>query len=109
MTRSAFIILTAIVLILAFGLGWVSHWLVHRFTRVAGGDMDELDRMVRDLHEAEELRDQALIWGEAREAELTGQLASAEAELRATMDGLREARAESEEMRAYVERLNARG
>ena len=109
MNRSAFIILTAIVLILAFGLGWVSHWLAHRFTRVAGGNMDELDRMVRDLHEAEELRDQALIWGETREAELTGQLASAEAELRATMDGLRDARAESEEMRLYVERLNARG
>jgi len=60
MNRSAFIVLTAIVLILAFGLGWVSHWLVHRFTRVAGGDMDELDRMARELHEAEELRDQAL-------------------------------------------------
>ena len=109
MNRSAFIILTAIVLILAFGLGWVSHWLVHRFTRVAGGDMDEVDRMARELHDAEELRDQALIWGETREAELTGQLAGAEAELRAAMEGLREARAEAEDMRLYLERLNARG
>jgi hypothetical protein len=109
MNRSAFIMLTAIVLILAYGLGWVSHWLVNRFSRVAGGDLDEMDRMARDLHEAEELRDQALIWGEAREAELTGQLTGAEAELRAAMEGLREARAESEEMRAYLERLNTRG
>ena len=107
MNRSAFILLTAIVLILAFGLGWVSHWLVHRFSRVAGGDMDELDRMARELHEAEDLRDQALQWGEAREAELTGQLAGAEAELRATMEGLRDARSEAEDMRLYVESLNA--
>jgi hypothetical protein len=30
-----------------------------------------------------------------------------EAELRAAMEGLRDARAESEEMRAYIERMHA--
>ncbi len=108
MTRTAFILVTAIVLILAFGLGWFSHWLVHRFIRVAGGDVDEIDRMAQDLHDAEEMRDQALAFLESRETELGSQLAQAEAELRATMDGLRAARAEAEELRLYVETLNAR-
>ena len=43
-----------------------------------------------------------------REAELSNQLAQTEAELSATMEGLREARHEAEEMRAYIERMNSR-
>ena len=42
-----------------------------------------------------------------REAELMGQLASGEAELRAAMEGLRDARHEAEEMRAYIEKMHA--
>lgn len=108
MDRTAFILVIAIVLILAFGLGWSAHWLVHRFSRVAGGDIDEVDRLARELHEAEDIRDQAIAYIEAREAELTSQIAQTEAELRATMEGLRDARTESEELRTYVETMNAR-
>lgn len=107
MNRTEFIVATAIILLLAFAMGWFSYWLMHRFTRVAGGDVAEMDRLAQSLHEAEETRDQALIYLEQREGELTNQLAQTEAELRAAMEGLRDARAEAEEMRAYIERMHA--
>ena len=107
MNRTEFIIVTAIILLLAFALGWFSYWLLHRFTRVAGGDMAEMDNLAQSLHEAEELRDQALTYLEQREAELMNQISQTEAELRAAMEGLRDARHEAEEMRAYIERMHA--
>jgi len=67
--------------------------------------MGELDRISQELHEAEETRDRAISYLQQREAELTNQLTQTEAELRAAMDGLREARAEAEDLRAHVERL----
>jgi prophage endopeptidase len=38
---------------------------------------------------------------------MTNQLSQTEAELRAAMDGLREARREAEELRSYIERQHA--
>lgn len=104
MNRTEFIIATAIILFVAFALGWFANWLVHRFIRVSTSDMGELDRMAQELHEAEETRDQAITYLQQREAELTNQLSQTEAELRATMDGLREARHEAEQLRARIER-----
>jgi archaellum component FlaC len=69
--------------------------------------MNEVDRLAQALHEAEEARDQALIYIEQREADLSNQITQTEAELRAAMDGLRDARHEAEEMRTYIDRLNA--
>ncbi|MGH1424434.1 MAG: hypothetical protein ACRBBU_06870 [Pseudooceanicola sp.] len=107
MNRTEFIIATAIVLFIAFSLGWFAYWVIHRFTRVSKSDMGELERMAQELHEAEEARDQAITYLQQREAELTNQLTQSEAELSAAMDGLREARHEAEELRAYIERVNA--
>ncbi|WP_299624997.1 hypothetical protein [uncultured Tateyamaria sp.] len=107
MSRTEFIIATAIVLFIAFCLGWFANWLIHRFTRVAAGDVAELDRMSQELHEAEETRDQAITYLQQREAELTNQLSQTEAELRAAMDGLRDARHETEELRAWIDRQQA--
>ena len=107
MDRTEFVITTAIILFVAFGLGWFANWLVHRFTRVSQADMDQLERMSQELHEAEETRDQAITYLQQREAELTNQLAQTEAELAAAMEGLRDARHEAEEMRVYVERMSA--
>ncbi|MBS0125124.1 hypothetical protein [Thetidibacter halocola] len=104
MNRTEFIVTTAIILFVAFCLGWFAHWLIHRFTRVSQADMDQLERMSQELHEAEETRDQAITYLQQREAELTNQLAQTEAELSAAMDGLREARREAEEYRMYAER-----
>ncbi|QFS84457.1 hypothetical protein [Roseivivax sp. THAF197b] len=109
MNRIEFIITTAIILFVAFCLGWFANWLVHRFTRVSQSDLSELEKMSQELHEAEETRDQAITYLQQREAELTNQLAQTEAELSAAMEGLREARHEAEELRAYLERSQAAG
>ncbi len=106
MNRTEFIIATAIILFVTFVLGWFSHWLVNRFMRVAQSEMGELDKMAQQLHEAEEQRDQAVEYFHQREAEITNQQAQTEAELRAAMDGLRDARQETEELRAYAERIS---
>ena len=105
MNRTEFIITTAIILFAAFVMGWFANWLVHRFTRVKQSDVADLDRMSQELHEAEETRDQAITYLQQREAELTNQLTQTEAELRAAMDGLRDARQEAEELRNHVEHL----
>ncbi len=107
MNRSEFVIATAIILLLSFAMGWFAHWLLHRFARVAGSEMGEVDRLAQSLHEAEEARDQAVLYLEERESELSNQIAQTDAELRAAMEGLRDARREAEEMRAYIERMHA--
>ncbi|MFK7744543.1 MAG: hypothetical protein AB8B47_05785 [Roseobacter sp.] len=104
MSNPQFIVATAIMLFIAFCVGWFANWIVHRFSRVAADDVAQLDRMSQELHEAEETRDHAITYLQQREAELTNQLAQTEAELRAAMDGLRDARHEAEEMRAHISR-----
>jgi len=106
MNRTEFIIATAIILFVAFMLGWFASWLVNRFTRVTKAEIGELDKMAQSLHEAEETRDQAITYLQQRESEMTNQQAQTEAELRAAMDGLRDARREAEELRAYVDRTS---
>ena len=105
MNRTEFVIATAIILFVAFALGWFASWLIHRLTRVSRADMGELEQMAQALHEAEENRDQTLAYYEHREAALSTQLNQSEAELRAAMEGLRDARHEAEELRAYIERM----
>ncbi|TCS61938.1 hypothetical protein [Primorskyibacter sedentarius] len=106
MNRTEFVVATAIILFVAFCMGWFANWLLHRFTRVSKADVDQLELMSQELHDAEETRDQAITYLQQREAELTNQLAQAEAELGAAMEGLRDARQEAEELRSYVERIN---
>ncbi len=106
MNRTEFITAIAVILFVAFVLGWFAHWLLHKFTRVSQSDLGELDNMAQSLHEAEETRDQAITYLQQREAEMTNQLAQTEAELSAAMDGLRAARQEAEELRAYIDRPN---
>ena len=106
MNRTEFIVAIALILMIAFILGWFAHWLVNRFVRVKQGEMSELDRMAQELHEAEETRDQAIAYLQQREAEMTNLLAQSEAELNAAMEGLRDARYEAEELRTYIEKHN---
>lgn len=106
MNRTEFIIATAIILMVAFCVGYVMCWLVQRFSRVSTADVAELDQMAKSLHDAEETRDQAITYLQQREAELTNQLSQTEAELRAAMDGLRDARQDAEELRGYIDRMN---
>lgn len=101
-----FIIATAAILFVAFLAGWFAHWLISRVARTTRSDMDDLDRMAAELHEAEEQRDQAVKYLRHRESELTNRLTQTEAELEAAMEGLRAAREESENLRGYIERVN---
>lgn len=104
MNRAEFVVAIAIILFVAFSLGWFVHWLVARFSRAASSaDMSEMDELAQALHDAEETRDQAIIYIQQREAELTNQLSQSQAELSAAMDGLRDARSEAEELRKYIE------
>jgi len=105
MNRTEFIFATAVILFVAFCVGWFANWLVHRFIRVSQSDVGELEKMAQELHEAEETRDQAITYLQQREAELTNQLSQTEAELAATMDGLREARQEAEQLRTHLDRV----
>lgn len=105
MNRFEFVLAIAIILFVAFVLGWLAHWLLARFNQVSSADLDEMDALAKALHDAEETRDQAIAYLQQREAELTGQLSQTEAELRAAMDGLREARHETEELRRYIESM----
>ncbi len=105
MNRAEFIIAAAIILFAAFCLGWFANWLAHRLSRVSQSDVADLDRMSRELHEAEETRDQAITYLQQREAELTNQLTQTEAELAAAMDGLRAARQDAEELRGRINNI----
>lgn len=105
MNRTEIVIATAVILFAAFTLGWVANWIVTRFAHVTKDDMSDLEEMAHQLHEAEELRDKAIAYAENRERDLTNRLTQKEAELAAAMDGLREARAEAAELRAYVDRM----
>ena len=109
MNRTEFISTIAVILFVAFCLGWFSNWLINRFTRVSQSDVDELDKMAKSLHEVEEMRDQAIAYLEKREGEMANQLSQTEAELRAAMEGLRDARTEAEELRSHIERQNSGG
>lgn len=107
MNRTEFIIATAIILFVAFAVGWFACWLLHRLTRVTQAEMGELEKMARDLHEAEEARDSAQSHFEDREHDLVARLHQTEAELKAAMEGLRDTRQEAEELRAYIEKISA--
>jgi prophage endopeptidase len=97
------------VLFVAFLAGWVVSWLVHRLNQGRAADLGELDRLAAELHEAETQRDEAITYLRAREAELLNDLAQSRAELEATMDGLRAARAETDELREWIEKVTDSG
>ena len=104
MNRTEFILTTAIILFVAFCLGWFANWLFNRFTRVSQSDVSALDKLAQSLYEAEDMRDQAITYIEKRESEMGNQLSQTEAELRAAMEGLRVARTEAEELRSYIQK-----
>ncbi len=65
--------------------------------------------MARQLHDAEQARDAAVLDLETRDADLTARLANAEAQRQAAQDELSETRTEVEELRVYIEQKLARG
>ena len=102
MNRTEFVITTAIILFIAFAMGWFTNWLLHKFTKVSKSDLSEFEKMAQELHEAEETRDQAINYLRKREAELTKKLTQTEAELNAAMEDLHGARLETEELQSFI-------
>lgn len=103
MSRTELILVTSVILLVAFALGWFAQWLVRRVTRVDQSDLGELERMAHALNEAEEMRDQAIAYVHEREGALSRELSQTKAELSAAMDGLRTARHEVEHLRAALD------
>lgn len=102
MNKNELVMVIAIILFVAFALGWFAYWLLHRFTRVAGADTAELERLALALHEAEETRDEAIVYLQQREAELTNRISQLDHELKASNEALRHARAEAEHLRGQM-------
>ena len=98
MNREEFIISAAIVLFLTFLLGWLSRWLLQRLNMVSEKDLKDLNKISAALLEAEEGNEKA----KNRELELNKKISQLEAELEATMDGLRAARLETEELKSSL-------
>ena len=98
MNREEFIISAAIVLFLAFLLGWLSRWLLQRLNMVSEKDLKDLNKISAALFEAEEDNEKA----RTRELELNKKISQLEAELKAAMDGLRAARLEAEELKSSL-------
>ena len=107
MSRIELVAATAAALFLAFALGWLACRLVHRLSRASTADIGELDRLAQSLHEAEAERDAAIDAHEAAVADLSARLHDAENERGAAMAGMREAQAEAENLRAWIERTQA--
>ena len=47
MNRTEFIFATAVILFVAFALGWFACWLFHRLTRVTQAEMGDLEKMAK--------------------------------------------------------------
>ena len=98
MSQIELIIFTSIVLFITFSFGWLARVLIeklsHKSSRTPTGDR----LMAESFHKAE--TDHALIVDQLkkRDKELTNKLAQAQAELKATMDGLHNARVEIENL-----------
>lgn len=96
MNREEFIVSAAIILFLAFLLGWLSRWLLQRLNMVSEKDLNQFNKISAALHESEENNEKARV----RELELNKKVSQLEAELGAAMDGLRAARLETEELKS---------
>ena len=107
MNRTELIFAITVILFGAFAVGWFANWLLQRFTRVSHEDMGEIDSLAQQLHDAEEARDKAFLAAEETEERLKKKLTETEADLSATMDGLREARRQIEDLKEQLERANA--
>ncbi|MEM9715232.1 MAG: hypothetical protein AAF826_01815 [Pseudomonadota bacterium] len=102
MGRTEMVIAISVALFLAFFVGWVLRWIYGSLNRINSANLEEVDELANRLHVAEEARDHTVAEYEARERELTAQLAQANAELSAAMEGLGQARRDAEALRQQL-------
>lgn len=103
MDRTDLIGAIATMLITAFVVGWLIGLIVQRITQPRRDNMNELDRMAQQLHDAEERRAASAARLEKREAELSRKILGLEAELKSTDDALRDSRSEVQELHEFIE------
>lgn len=103
MNRTELVIVISLAFFATFLAGWVLRWAYGRLNAVNSVNVTEIDDLANRLHEAEEARDQAMTYIQQREWELTNQLAQTEAELKAAMEGLGDARRQVGELQARLD------
>lgn len=108
MDRNEFIIAVMVLLFGSYLLGFLTHWIVTRLSRVSDAEIGQLDEMAEDLHRAEEERDAAKADRHRLEIQTRAELGELRSELASTRDALRSARNDSEELRAFIETENMR-
>ena len=96
MSRTELILVMSTTLFAAFVLGWLLRWAFGRLNQVNSVDVTEIDELASRLHDAE------VALEETRNA-----LAQKEAELAAAMDGIGNARRETEDLRDQLEQLRS--
>ncbi len=96
MSRTELILVMSTTLFAAFVLGWLLRWAFGRLNQVNSVDVTEIDELASRLHDAE------VALEETRNA-----LTQKEAELAAAMDGIGNARRETEELRDQLEQLRS--
>lgn len=103
MDRTELIASLATMLITAFVVGWLIGLIVQRMTKPRRGNMNELDQMAQQLHDAETRRAAIAERLEKRESELARKILGLEAELKSMDDALRDSRTEVQELRHFIE------
>lgn len=106
MDRSEFIIAVMVLLFGSFVLGFLTHWIVTRLSRVSDAEIGQLDSMAEELHLAEEERDAAKADRHTLELQTRTELGELRSELTSTREALKSARDEADELRAYLEEKN---
>ena len=108
MDRNEFIIAVMVLLFGSYLLGFLTHWIVTRLSRVSDAELSQLDEMAEELHQAEEQRDAAKADRHQLEIQSRMELGEMRSELATVQDALRSARGEVEELRRVIDTQNSR-
>jgi len=103
MDKNELITAIAVAFMIFFILGWIARMGYGRLRRINSSNVDEIDDLASRMHDAEEQRDEAVTYMQARECELVNLATQAEAERDAAMQGLGAARREVEALRHELE------
>lgn len=111
MDRTEFIIAVMVLLFGSYLLGFLTHWIVTRLSRVSDAEISQLDDMADQLHRAEEDRDAARADRHRLEILSRTELGELRSELSTTRQALIAARGEAEELRQFIstENMSAAG
>lgn len=107
MTRSDLILTMALALLAAFCLGWIARWLYGAMSRAATNNVATLHSMNTQIEQTEAAHSDLAAQLAETDQRLTSRLREKEAELDATMDGLRQARQNALDWQAAYEALEA--